>query len=150
MFLPSVHAATYAPGDAMGTWFGGGLELVLFAWSDSSPAFGPSHGKVRFDAGLLRGDEGAGTMVMYRGGAAVSLEGNPGRRWLIPYVAADVGGLHTSGLGTRGFVDGALGLYVWHQRAFIVDLEGAWVLPFSDAELLAGPRVQLSLTLALW
>lgn len=152
LFLPTVAAMVYAPGeDAMGPWAGGGLEVVFFAWSDSSPAAGPSQGKVRFDIGLLgSGKPDAGAMVLYRGGVQVSIERNPSRRWLIPYVGADIGGLWTDGLGTRGFVDGVAGLYLWHQRAVIVDVELGALLPFADPELLAGPRAQLALSLALW
>ena len=151
LLLPTVVGTVYAPSEALGPWIGGGLEVVLFAWSDSSPAFGPSQGKLRFDIGLLGSShDGAGTMVMYRGGAQVSLERNASRRWLIPYVAADLGGLWTDALGGRGFVDGGVGIYLWHARGLVVDIEGAWVLPFSHPDQLAGPRTQLELSFSLW
>jgi hypothetical protein len=151
LFLPTAVAMTYAPDDMLGTWVGAGAEVVMFAWSDSSEAFGPSHGKLRFDAGLLRsGEDGAGTMIMYRGGVQVSIERNAARRWLIPYVASDLGGLWTDALGTRGFVDAGLGVYLWHARSVIVDAELAYLLPFADVEQLGGLRAQLAVSVALW
>src|SRR5439155_20528573 len=63
LLLPTAFAAMYAPGDAAGPWYGGGLELGLLAWSDNSPAFGPSQGRLRFDIGALRTSTmGTGTM----------------------------------------------------------------------------------------
>ncbi len=150
MFLPTVFGMVYAPSDASGPWYGGGVE-VASAWSDNTPAFGPSQGKLRFDIGALRsGAMDTGTMVMYRGGAQVSFERNASRPWLIPYFDADVGGLWTSATGSRAFVDAGLGVYVWHQRSVIVDLEVDGLLPFSDPGKLGGVRGQLAVSFALW
>ena len=148
--LPTAFGVVYAPNNAAGPWYGGGLELVA-AWSDNSQAFGPSQGKFRFDiAALASGTMGTGTMVMYRGGAQVSFERNASRSWLIPYFDADVGGLWTSGTGSRGFVDGGLGVYLWHARSLIVDLEVDGLLPYSQPSQLGGVRSQLAVSFALW
>jgi hypothetical protein len=150
ILLPTIYGTYYAPSDASGPWFGGGLEVTA-AWSDNTPAFGPSQGKLRFDVGGLRSTTaGTGTMVMYRGGAQVSIERNASRPWLIPYFAVDVGGLWTSATGSRAFMDGGLGLYLWHQRSVIVDLEASGLLPFSDPGKLGGVHVQLAASFALW
>ena len=85
ILLPTIYATYYAPNDASGPWFGGGLEITA-AWSDNTPAFGPSQGKIRFDVGALRSSTmGTSTMAMYRGGAEVSLERNASRPWLVPH-----------------------------------------------------------------
>ena len=148
--LPTGFAAMYAPADAQGPWYGGGLEAVT-AWSDNSPAFGPSHGKIRFGAGVLRSAEmGAGTMVMYRAGTQVSFERNASRRFLIPYFALDIGGLWTDATKTRVFADGGLGVYVVHRRTVIVDLEVTGVVPFREPSALGGVRTQLAVSFALW
>jgi len=150
ILLPTIYATYYAPNDASGPWFGGGLEVVA-AWSDNTPAFGPSQGKLRFDIGGLRSSTaGTGTMVMYRGGAQVSIERNASRSWLVPYFDVDVGGLWTTATGSRAFMDGGLGVYLWHQRSVIVDLEADGLLPFSDPGKLGGLHVQLAASFALW
>ena len=154
VLLPTAFAVMYAPNSAGGPWFGGGLEAVLLAWSDNSAAFGPSQGRLRFDIGAL-GATGTstmatGTMVMYRGGAQVSLERNASRAWLIPYFDVDVGGLWTTATGSRAFVDGGLGVYILHRRSAIVDLEVDGLLPFHDVDKLGGVRSQLAVSFALW
>ena len=55
----------YAPNEAGGPWYGGGVEAVLLAWSDNSAAFGPSQGRLRFDIGAL-GETGATAMAPAR------------------------------------------------------------------------------------
>jgi hypothetical protein len=151
MLLPTAFGAVYAPRDLGGTWYGGGVELALLTWSDSSDAFGPSHGRLRLDIGALSSSQdGAGTMAMYRGGAQVSIERNAARPWLVPYVAGDVGGLWTDATGRRWFVDAGLGVYLVHRRAFVVDLEGVYLLPFSHPGEASGFRTELALSFALW
>jgi hypothetical protein len=152
LFLPTVTATSYMPeGDGLGAWYGAGFEAVLLAWSDNSDAFGPSQGKLRFDISALRSPEdGLGTMIMYRGGVQVAVERNAARRFLIPYVTSDLGGISTDALGTRGFVDAGAGVYLFHQRATIVDLEVAYVIPFAGFDELGGLRAQLAVSVALW
>jgi hypothetical protein len=149
--LPTAFGVVYAPNNGGGPWYGGGLEAVLLAWSDNSAAFGPSQGRLRFDIGALgSGTMATGTMVMYRGGAQVSLERNASRDWLIPYFNVDIGGLWTRATGSRAFVDGGFGVYVLHRRSTIVDVEVDGLLPFRDPSELGGLRSQLAVSFALW
>jgi hypothetical protein len=150
LLLPTAFGVVYAPADASGPWYGGGIEAAV-VWSDNSSAFGPSQGKVRFDiAALGTATMDAGAMAMYRGGFQVSLERNASRSFGIPYFNVDIGGLWTKGTGSRGFVDGGLGLYVVHRRGLVVDLEVDGVLPFSNPGQLGGVRGQLAVSVALW
>lgn len=149
MLLPTVFAGVIAPRGDLGTWSGGGVEVVLPAWSDNSPAYGPSQGKLRFDLGLYRSSkDGLGLITSYRGGAQVSFERNASRSWLIPYFAVDLGGLWRD--GHHGFVDGGAGLYLLHRRSAILDLEVTYQLPFSDGDDLSGLRARLAASFALW
>jgi hypothetical protein len=150
VLLPTVFGSTYMPKDGP-TFFGGGVELVLLAWSDNGPAFGPSQGRIRADIGLLTSSEmSSETIVMYRNGAQVGFERNSSRKFLIPYFTFDLGFLRTASTGRRWFVDGGLGVYLFHKRSFIVDLEATYVLPFKDPDTLAGLTTRLALSFALW
>jgi hypothetical protein len=150
LLVPTAFGELYEPHDDKGPWVGGGLEAAI-AWSDNSPAFGPSQGKLRFDIGALGSTQAdQGTMAMYRGGAQVSFERNASRDWLIPYFAADLGGLWTKETGSRLLADGGLGVYILERRAAIVDLEVDIVLPFTNAGQLGGVRTQLAVSYALW
>ena len=150
LLLPTVFGVMYAPNEAQGPWYGGGIEAVT-AWSDNSPSFGPGQGKLRFGAAVLTSAQmDAGTMVMYRGGAQVSLERNASRGFLIPYFNFDIGGLWTKATESRAFVDGGFGVYILHRRSIIIDLEIDGVLPFRRPSELGGFRTQLAMSFALW
>lgn len=151
LLMPTVVGQVYAPHGLPGAYVGGGVEAVLMAWSDNSDAYGPSQGRLRLDVSYLAATEmDARAMVMYRTGAQVGFERNASRGWLIPYFAADVGGLWSEPTGRRWFVDGGLGVYLIHRRSAILDLEVTGVLPFSDPSLLAGVSARLGLSFALW
>jgi hypothetical protein len=150
VLMPSAEGVLFAPlGKGMGTWVGAGAELVLFTWSSNSDGFGPGQGKIRFDVAGLASNYGP-AMVMYRGGAAVSFEGNAGRSFLIPYWGGAVGGFHESKLGGHGFVDAELGLYLLYVRGLIIDAEGGFTFPFTDFDALAGPKTQLTVSFSFW
>jgi hypothetical protein len=155
MLLPNAFAAVYAPHGLGGTFYGGGLEAVLLAWSDNSDAYGPSQGRLRIDVAYLTSSAqgnamATGGMAMYRGGAQLAFERNASRSYGIPYFAADVGGLWSDATGRRWYVDGGVGLYLVHRRSVIVDLEVTGVLPFRDPGTLGGVRSRLGLSFALW
>jgi hypothetical protein len=151
LLLPTAWTAVYAPSDSMlGTWYGGGVELALLAWSDPSHALGPSHGMLRFDIGALASTAAdAGTMAMYRGGIELSIERNAARRYLIPYIATDIGGLWTKATTTRGFVDAGAGAYLVHRRTFVIALEATYMFAFRDSNI-SGLHAQLAVSAALW
>jgi hypothetical protein len=141
----------YAPSGMDGSFYGGGLEAVVLAWNDNSDAYGPSQGRVRLDVAYLTGTAmEAGAMVMYRWGAQLAFERNASRAWAIPYFAADLGGLWSDATGRRWYVDGGVGLYLVHRRNVIVDVELTGLLPFRDADRLAGLTSRLGLSVALW
>lgn len=159
MLLPTAFAAVYAPHGLDHTFYGGGLEAVLLAWSDNSDAYGPSQGRLRIDVAYLTssaqgnamtGAMTTGGMAMYRGGAQLAFERNASRSYGIPYFAADLGGLWSDATGRRWYVDGGVGLYLVHRRNVIVDLEVTGVLPFRDPGTLGGVRSRLGLSFALW
>src|SRR4051812_32554128 len=152
LFLPTAFGVVYAPRGVSSTYAGAGAEAVLLAWSDNSPAFGPSQGRVRFDfaaLGALGDEPSLGTMVQYRVGTQVSFERNASRNYLIPAFAIDVGGMFTSSTRTRWFGDAGLAIYLWHQRGVIVDVEATYVIPFKDVDVLGGVRTRLGLSVAL-
>ena len=150
MVPPTAIGVLYQPHAYHGPWLGGGVEAAI-AWSDNSPAFGPSQGKLRFDIAALGSTVAEeGTMAMYRGGVQVSFERNASREWLIPYFAVDLGGVWANKIGSHLFADGGVGVYVLERRMWIIDLEADVVLPFTSADVLGGVRGQLAVSYALW
>ncbi len=151
-FVPSAQGLAYAPlGKGVGPYYGAGVEAVLFTWSNNAESFGPSQGKIRLDVGgLAPARDAQGALVLYRGGAVVSFERNAGRSWLIPYFAADLGGMHGRPFGGRVFADASLGLYLLYTRNVMIDAEGSFVFPLSAFDRLAGPKAALTASLSLW
>jgi hypothetical protein len=150
MFVPTVTGNAAFP-RGLGTHLGGGLEILFLTWKNDLDSPGPSDGKIRLDAAILVSErDSARLMVPFRLGAAVSFERNASRSWLVPYFAADVGGIYESVLKTRMFADAGLGLYFFHTRTISVDFEGTYVVPFSAVNELHGPKLQLSASFALW
>jgi hypothetical protein len=147
--IPSVVGQLYQAGG--NTWLGAGFELIFYAWSDNSARRGPGQGKVSFDISAL-GSDGAGTetMILWSVGANVSIEKSASRAYLIPYYGVRLGATHEAMLGRHFFAEGQLGLHLWWSPRFTVDAAGGYLLPFSDAEDLAGVRGQLVLSASLW
>jgi len=137
--------------NGIGSYAGGGLELVLLSWKNGGPTFGPSDGKIRLDGAVLASTRDTSRlMVPVRLGAALSFETRATRAFLVPFFVADVGGLYESDLKTNMFADAGLGLYLLHTRTVSLDFEGTYVLPFRRLEELHGPKMQLTASLAVF
>jgi hypothetical protein len=150
--VPSVMGVFYVPrGDELGARAGAGAEIVFFTWANHSDNFGPAEGKIRFDvAGLWEPGDSDVWMILYRGGASLSLERNPRRNWLVPYFSADIGGIHDHSLGGSFFLDPGGGLYVVYVKNFIVDVEAGYLFALADADNLSGFKSHLTVSFALW
>src|SRR5262249_47054268 len=148
LFIPTASGIGYFPGsDGLGPWFGGGLQVVIYGWSDNSKALGPSQGKIRFDANVLGSPASdAKTMVMFSGGGEVSFEGNASRSWLIPNAGFNLGLLHEATLETRGFIEPTLGIFALYTPRVIIDIGGGYVIPFTDVDKLLGPSAHLTVS----
>lgn len=147
--MPAVAGVAYFPHAAGGPYLGGGVEVALFSWSHNNDASGPSQGRLRATFAYLAGTDSR-RVALYHLGGLVSFEGNASRHYLIPYFSAAIGGLSETVLGSHPGADASIGLFIVHTRHFILDAEGGAVLPFTSADALVGPRVQLTASFSLW
>lgn len=152
LLTPGVFGLAYVPGDgALGPWYGGGVRLAVYTWSDNAVAFGPSQGKFLLDFGLLgSGADDTGTMALFRAGFHLSIEGNASRSWLIPYYGGNLGRLSEDTLEVNWFAEAVLGVHALYLQNVRIDVEGGYVLPFSEIDVMRGPMVQLSAAVLLW
>jgi hypothetical protein len=150
LLQPSLSAnALFTHG--LGAYLGPGLGFALFDWKSPGEASGPSDGKIRLDVSVLVSERDTSRLaVPFRLGTALSFEQHASRRFLIPYFAADFGGLYESVLRTRMFVDAGLGLYLVHTRKVNVELEGTYLIPFSAVSELHGPKLVATATFAVF
>jgi len=149
MMMPSVEGTMYFPKGDLGPYYGGGVDFVLFSWSNNNDAFGPSQGSLRMGASYLAGKSDR-HLLLYRFASVVSLEGNASRRFFIPYFGGALGALWETDLGNRALADAALGLYFVYTRNFVLDAQGGVVIPFTAVDTLLGPKAQLTASFALW
>ena len=147
--MPTVEGVAYLPRRGPGAYLGGGADLTVFSWSNNVDSFGPSQGALRLGVSYLRGGDDR-SLLLYRFGALVSIEGNASRRFLIPTFGGAIGGLWESELGSTGMVEGSLGLYLLYTRRVVVDAQGGVVAPFHRVDTLLGPKVQLTASVSLW
>lgn len=153
LLAPGLIGVAYVPaGDAaLGPWYGGAARLSLYTWSDNNVAFGPSQGKFFLDFGLLRsGDDAAATMSLFRSGFHLSIEGNASRTWLIPYYGGSLGRVAEDTLEVSWFAEAVLGVHALYTRNLRIDVEGGYLLPFSEVDVMRGPMVQIAASVTLW
>ncbi|ACY18114.1 hypothetical protein [Haliangium ochraceum] len=152
LLTPALAGFAYIPGAAgQGPWLGGGMRLGVFTWSDNADRLGPGQGRLFFDLGLLvSGEEDTARMSLFRLGFQLSFEGNASRTWLIPYYGGAMGRTGEESLGVHWFGEAMLGVHALYTPNVQIDLEGGYIVPFSDVDAMSGAAAQLALSLTLW
>jgi hypothetical protein len=145
---PALVAESLVPSDET-SWWGGGVRLVLYGWSDNNERPGPGQGAIFTQFSMLGRSGSDDHLYLMRAGATLSFERNAARRWLIPYYGVAAGAMHED-RGTHGLVEATVGAYLLHSRHLVVAVDGGYLLPFSQIEELGGFHVQLSLTAIPW
>jgi len=92
----------------------------------------------------------APSLFTYAAGYASNFEWNPARRYLIPHYGADVGGLYREGVGHRAQVHPYLGLHLWADRSFWLNLTLGYRVVPAGLDDLSGPTAALTLMLNPW
>jgi len=151
VMMPSLTGVAYFPrATEIGPAVGGGLELLFITWSSNDQSFGPGQGKIYFDVAGLDAPKTSTAFLYFRGGMSLGFERSPSRSYLIPHFGAGVGGIYTKDLGTHGFMDPTLGIYLLYVQNFILDTEGSYLLPFTSFEALSGPKASLTASIGFW
>ena len=154
-FMPGVGATVWVPADTAtyGVFTGFRIEVLGVRWVHQNEKRGPSHGRIwlAFDV-LFSTHSAVDPAFMPLLGFDLSLEKNPGRRWLIPYFGMDGGAVFQKQTGTLGLMTAFLGLHLWSGRNVEIGLEGGCLLPFTSEQFsqLIGFRGRLSADLSFW
>lgn len=151
IFMPGVQGVFFAPAAfSENPFIGGGVQLAPFHWSHNNDNFGPSQGAWFAEVSFLQSNASQYVLALYEVGVSLSLERNSSRNWLIPYFGSSLGGTVHKELPSGAYVypSGGLHLY-WHQN-LILDIEGGYHFPFSDIDVLRGPRAQATLRFSMW
>lgn len=129
-------------------WWGAGLQVVLYGWSDNNERPGPGQGSVFAQFSALGASGVDGQLFLLRAGTTLSFERNAARHWLIPYYGLALGAMHAG--GSRGFAEASFGAYLLHSQHVVVSVDGGYLFPFSQIEEFSGIRAQLNVTLIPW
>lgn len=151
IFVPGAVTSLFVPNDLqnLGAFAGGGLEVVLFGYADQGSVWVPSHGRFYLDAMALASTH-AGVDPIFSAslGFDLTLERAPGRRYLLPYVGAQVGVAYQQQAGGFGWAMPLVGIYPWASHAVRMSLQAGYLLPTTAAQDLRGFVVMAALDLA--
>lgn len=151
--LPGLGYSWYRPrrAEVWGSFHGPRLELSLGTWIHQTDSPGPSHGSVYLCVDVQRSTEkGVPVLFGYAGGFALSFERNPGRRFLVPFYALEVGGLVHDEIGNPLEISPALGVHLFARQGVFVTLSGGYRLLPSRMANLSGWHASLLAGLGLW
>jgi hypothetical protein len=153
LFVPGVTMAFYAPNDfsRYGAFVGGGVDLAIYTFTAQGNMYVPSHGRFYIDA-LVLGSAVANIDPMFSGalGFDLTLEQNPRRRFLLPFVGSQVGIAFQKETGAFGWAMPLAGLYVWASRNFRFAMLGGYLLSTTDDQSVRGPLVSATVNLSAW
>lgn len=150
---PGVLTGIYIPNapDKLGVFMGGGIEMVLYAFTQKGHPWFPSHGRFYFDLEVL-GSTQPRVDGMLNGlfGFDISLERSPARRYLLPVLGAEVGIAFQKQTGTFGWGMPLAGLYLYSSPKIRFALRGGYLLPTTSDQDTRGVRISASLDMAFW
>lgn len=150
-FLPGVQGVVFAPVAAGGEPFmGGGVQLSPLHWSHNNDRFGPSQGALFAAVSLLRSSQSESTMALWDVGVTLSFERNSSRRWAIPYFGATIGALSHESLPDSSYTYALAGLHLYWHHHLVLNVEGGYHFPFTDVDVVRGPRAQLTARFSMW
>jgi hypothetical protein len=152
-FAPGAITTIYVPNDTgnLGVFIGGGVEIVIYAFTQKGHPWFPSHGRFYFDLEFL-GSTQTKVDGMINGmlGFDISLERNPQRRFLLPVVGAEVGVAFQKQTGDFGWGMPLAGLYLWSSPQLRIAMRGGYLLPTTSAQDTRGVRIGASADVAWW
>jgi hypothetical protein len=152
-FAPGAVTSVYVPNNAdkYGAFIGGGLEIVIYAFTQKGHPWFPSHGRFYFDLEVL-GSTQSGIDGLLNGllGFDISLERNPHRRFLLPVLGAEIGVAFQKQTGTFGWGMPLAGIYLWSSPQIRVALRGGYLLPTTSDQETRGVRIGASIDMAWW
>jgi hypothetical protein len=153
LFVPGAVGALFVPNDVSryGAFMGGGIEVVIYSFTNQGSMFVPSHGRFYLDA-LVLGTAATGIDPMFTGalGFDLTVEQSPGRRFLLPFVGAQVGMAFQKQTGTFGWAMPIVGFYPWASRVMRIAVQGGYLLPTTASQDIRGVVVTASLDLSAW
>lgn len=149
---PGARATVWVPNaiDALGAFVGGGAQITLVSWVQRGHRWWPSHGRVYALGDLIASPRASKPAFDVGAGFDLSLERDPARRFLIPFVGAEAGVTFCEATGTFGWAEPRAGLYLWSSRSVRVEIDAGYLLPTTAAQDVRGGRFAMGIDVAPW
>jgi hypothetical protein len=152
-FMPGIGYSYYAPKaqDSLGVFTGAMVEFNIYTEITQNERRGPSHTRFYGKLNLLSSNKkGVKDLFFYALGLDMSIEKNPKRDFGIPYFGIEMGGLSQSGQNTSLQFTPFLGIKAIAKPRIYFNIQGGYVYPVNNFDVLQGYVFQGSLNFSLW
>lgn len=137
--------------DSLGVLSGVAVEFLLFARVAQNDDSGPSHVRVYSKLNMLQSSKkDVSNFLSYAMGLNMSLERNPKRTFLIPYFGLEMGGLSNKNFSTTLQFTPMLGIHLLSRENIFINVQGGYMYPVKNFDLLQGASFQAGLNFSLW
>ncbi|MBN3036316.1 MAG: hypothetical protein JW861_12090 [Bacteroidales bacterium] len=152
-FMPGLGYSLFVPKEADSTGLFNGIAVNYLIYSKMYQNNEPGPSIVRFytKLSIMKSDEKPiRDLFCYSVGLSFSFEKNPKRAYLVPFFGLEFGGLSQSQWGTTGQFTPTLGLHVVSKRNLFINIQGGYVYPITNFDILQGLYLEAGINFALW
>ncbi len=152
-FMPGLSYTYFKPEESeyLGNFSGLTIEYLIFAKVGQNDNHGPSHVRVYSKLNILKSSiEKINSMFMYSVGLDLSLEKNPKRSFLVPYFGIEFGGMSQNQYVSTIQLTPTFGVHVLSKKNIYINIQGGYVYPVKNFEMLQGWIGQAGVNFALW
>ncbi|MCD4664524.1 MAG: hypothetical protein K8R68_04570 [Bacteroidales bacterium] len=152
-FMPGLGYTFYYPkeSDSTGLFHGIAVNYLIYAKMYQNNKPGPSHVRFYSKFSIVKSDRsGINDLFCYSLGLSFSFEKNPKRAHLVPFFGLEFGGLSQSQWGTTGQFTPTLGLHIISKRNLFINIQGGYVYPITNFDILQGLFLEAGVNFALW
>lgn len=151
-FMPGVVSTAFLPNaPRLGVFWGGGVELVIYAYGQRNNPAWPSSGRFYLDL-IAAPSTQPGVSAMFDAalGFDITIERNPHRKFFLPAVGLESGIAQQGQTGLWGWASPLLSTYVyWSSQARVV-IKTGYQLPTNAVQDTRGIRLGASFDFAWW
>nr|NQU91962.1 hypothetical protein [Bacteroidota bacterium] len=152
-FMPGLGYTFYRPkgSDSTGVFNGIAVNYLIYAKMYQNNKPGPSHVRFYTKLSIVKSTEkDINDLFCYSVGLSFSFEKNPKRPYLVPFFGLEFGGLSQSQWGTTGQFTPTLGLHLVSKRNLFINIQGGYVYPITNFDILQGLFLEAGVNFALW
>jgi len=152
-FMPGLGYTYYRPkaSDSTGVFNGIAVNYLIYAKMYQNNKPGPSHVRFYTKLSIVKSDKSEiNDLFCYSLGLSFSFEKNPKRAYLVPFFGLEFGGLSQSQWGTTGQFTPTMGLHIISKRNLFINLQGGYVYPITNFDILQGLFLEAGVNFALW